>query len=32
VGPSSVAGFRWSGSRWLFWGTDLNNIDTFTCY
>ncbi|MFT9496218.1 hypothetical protein [Anaerosolibacter sp.] len=32
VGPTSVAGFRWTGSRWLFWGTDLNNIDTFTCY
>ncbi len=32
VGLSSVAGFRWTGSQWLFWGADLNNIDTFTCY
>ncbi|WP_068556660.1 hypothetical protein [Thermotalea metallivorans] len=32
VGPTSVAGFRWTGSQWVFWGTDLKNIDTFTCY
>ncbi|MBU5483613.1 hypothetical protein KQI86_04675 [Clostridium sp. MSJ-11] len=32
VGPRSVAGFRWTGSRWVFFGMDLRQIDQFTCF
>ncbi len=32
VGPRSVAGYRWSRFRWVYFGTDLRNIDNFTCY
>ncbi|MBB6216246.1 hypothetical protein HNQ80_002345 [Anaerosolibacter carboniphilus] len=32
VGPRSVAGFRWARSRWVYFGTDLRNIDNFICY
>jgi hypothetical protein len=32
VGPRSVAGFRWSGNRWRYFGMDLRQIDSFQCY
>lgn len=32
VGPRSVSGYRWTGFNWVFWGTDLRNIDSFVCY
>ncbi|WP_238883606.1 hypothetical protein [Clostridium sp. YIM B02551] len=32
VGPRSVAGWRWMGFRWVYFGLDLNRIDSFTCY
>ncbi|MFZ5966639.1 MAG: hypothetical protein ACOYVK_05615 [Bacillota bacterium] len=32
VGPKSVAGFRWLGRRWVYFGTDLKNIESFVCY
>ncbi|OPJ55755.1 hypothetical protein [Alkalithermobacter paradoxus] len=31
VGPRSVSGFRWQRNRWVFFGTDLRNIDSFFC-
>ncbi len=31
-GPNSVAGFRWTGFSWIYFGTDLRNISTFVCY
>ncbi|NLK21630.1 MAG: hypothetical protein GX308_06025 [Epulopiscium sp.] len=32
VGRNSVAGWRWSGFRWVYFGTDLDNITSFQCY
>lgn len=32
VGPRSVAGWRWNGFTWVFFGTDLDNISSFVCY
>lgn len=32
VGRNSVAGFRWNGFRWVFFGIDLNRIIYFECY
>jgi hypothetical protein len=32
VGPRSVAGFRWSGNRWRYFGMDLRRIDSFECF
>ncbi|WP_206098246.1 collagen-like protein [Paenibacillus ihbetae] len=32
VGRTSVAGFRWTGSTWVFSGFDLRTIESFTCY
>ncbi|MED3550464.1 hypothetical protein [Cytobacillus praedii] len=32
VGRTSVAGWRWRGFRWVFYGTDLNRIRSFQCY
>ncbi|WP_228409575.1 hypothetical protein [Radiobacillus deserti] len=31
VGRTSVAGYRWNGFRWMYFGIDLNRIDSFTC-
>jgi hypothetical protein len=31
VGPTSVAGFRWTGFNWMYFGTDLRSITSFTC-
>jgi len=32
VGRRSVSGFRWTGSRWVFFGIDLNRIQSFQCF
>lgn len=32
VGPNSIAGYRWTGFTWVYFGTDLRNVDTFVCY
>lgn len=32
VGPRSVAGWRWNGFSWVYFGTDLENISSFVCY
>lgn len=32
VGRTSVAGFRWFGFFWGYFGIDLNRISSFTCF
>ncbi|NLJ88489.1 MAG: hypothetical protein GX327_06900 [Epulopiscium sp.] len=32
VGRRSVAGWRWFRNRWIYFGTDLDNISSFICY
>ena len=32
VGSRSVAGWRWLGFRWVYFGIDLNQIASFVCY
>ena len=32
VGRRSVAGYRWNGRRWVYFGIDLRSIDSFICY
>ncbi|WP_010098318.1 hypothetical protein [Ornithinibacillus scapharcae] len=32
VGRNSVAGFRWRGNRWVYFGIDLNRIASFQCF
>lgn len=32
VGPRSIAGWRWNGFRWVYFGLDLNLIASFTCF
>jgi hypothetical protein len=32
VGRRSVSGWRWNGFNWVYFGTDLRNIDSFICY
>ena len=32
VGRNSVAGYRWNEFTWVYFGTDIDNIDTFVCY
>jgi len=32
VGRQSIAGFRWNGRRWNYYGTDLNRITSFQCF
>lgn len=32
VGRSSVSGFRWQHGNWMYYGIDLNRIESFTCY
>ncbi|MFE8697775.1 hypothetical protein ACFYKT_15655 [Cytobacillus sp. FJAT-53684] len=32
VGRTSVAGWRWRGFRWVYYGTDLNRIRSFQCF
>ncbi|MBC8060883.1 MAG: hypothetical protein H7Y18_09475 [Clostridiaceae bacterium] len=31
VGRRSVSGYRWTGRRWVYFGTDLRRIDSFFC-
>jgi len=31
LGPTSVAGFRWTGFSWMYTGFDLRSIQSFTC-
>lgn len=31
VGRQSVSGWRWTGFRWVFYGTSLRQITSFTC-
>ncbi len=32
VGRRSIAGYRWTGFRWVYFGIDLNRIQSFQCY
>lgn len=32
VGRRSVAGFRWTGRRWVYFGLDTRQINSFYCY
>lgn len=32
VGRRSIAGFRWIGFRWVYFGIDLDNVDSFQCF
>ncbi|WP_153801974.1 transporter [Filobacillus milosensis] len=32
VGRRSVSGYRWTGFFWVYYGVDLNRIDSFQCY
>jgi hypothetical protein len=32
VGRRSVSGYRWNGRRWVYFGMDLRQIDSFECY
>jgi hypothetical protein len=32
VGRRSAAGWRWTGRRWIYFGVDLRNIESFTCF
>lgn len=32
IGRNSVAGFRWRRNRWVYFGIDLNRIQSFQCY
>jgi len=31
VGRRSVSGYRWTGRRWVYFGTDLRRIESFIC-
>ena len=32
VGRRSVAGYRWTGRRWVYFGIDLRRIASFRCF
>lgn len=32
VGSRSVAGWRWTGFRWVYFGVDITSITSFVCY
>lgn len=32
VGRNSIAGFRWNRNRWVYYGVDLDRIESFQCY
>lgn len=32
VGRRSVSGWRWNGFMWLYFGIDLRQIQSFTCF
>jgi hypothetical protein len=31
IGRRSISGFRWNGWMWVYFGTDLRNIESFQC-
>ncbi|PLR98675.1 hypothetical protein CVD19_04720 [Bacillus sp. T33-2] len=32
VGRNSISGYRWTGFRWVYFGIDLRQIQSFTCF
>ncbi|GAA0441372.1 MULTISPECIES: hypothetical protein [Virgibacillus] len=32
VGRNSIAGFRWTGFGWVYFGIDLDRIESFQCF
>lgn len=32
VGRDSIAGFRWQRNSWVYYGVDLDRIESFQCY
>ena len=32
VGPTSIAGYRWRGHQWDYYGMDLRRIRSFSCH
>ncbi|WP_233880106.1 hypothetical protein [Virgibacillus halodenitrificans] len=32
VGRRSIAGYRWQGYRWVYYGIDLDKIESYQCY
>lgn len=32
VGRTSIAGFRWNGRKWVYFGMDLRQIESFQCH
>ena len=32
IGRESVAGWRWRGNRWVYFGIDLDRIQSFQCF
>ncbi|MEQ6376574.1 collagen-like protein [Bacillaceae bacterium S4-13-56] len=32
VGRRSIAGYRWTGFMWVYYGIDLDRIESFQCY
>lgn len=32
VGRRSISGYRWNGYRWVYFGMDVRQIDSFICY
>lgn len=32
VGRNSIAGFRWTGFNWVYFGVDLDQVQSFQCY
>ncbi|RIW29598.1 transporter [Bacillus salacetis] len=32
VGRNSIAGFRWTGFSWFYFGTDLRRVRSFQCF
>jgi len=32
IGPKSISGFKWTRGRWIYFGTDLKNIESFECH
>lgn len=32
VGRNSIAGYRWSRNRWVYFGIDLDKIQSFQCF
>lgn len=32
IDRSTASGYRWNGYRWIYFGVDLNKIESFECY